>query len=283
VNHVEVLLRKVGAPTDGIWLQLRSNSGGAPGGLLDSAFLDDVDISGDEGGVWASFELSNTIVLSPGITYWLVLLRSGANDSWDFYEVGIDEAGAYAGGDILLHDGLLYQTPAEPKTMLFRVLGGVDTATQVKTIAESMGVFSGVTVLAPSGVVTNQWRDGTQLAADEARALLDTGNTASRRLLATVGPQRNVSIRPAPDATEDAMHVWRGADFLATLQGSKETLGLLPAGGLCHLYDPALIQGALAGLSPFLVDYARYEVGTGWELRAQGQPDIWAVSEVPNG
>jgi hypothetical protein len=281
--QVEIQVRKVGNPTDAVYVQLRANGAGVPGALLDSAFVDDADIPQSETGEWITFDLANTASLVPGTTYWLQVFRSGINDSWDFYELGIDEGGGYAGGTLKLFDGLEYQTPTSPKSLLFRVLGAVDTATQVQSIADSMGVFTGVTVQAPSGIATNQYRDGTQYASDEAAALLETGTDASKRLLATVGAQRNVTIRPVPDASE-AMYVWKGADALSTLQGSVETRGLLPVGSWCHLDDQILLQGALAAASPFLVEYARYDTGSeAWELRPAGAPDPWAVAEIPNG
>ncbi|MGV1048227.1 MAG: choice-of-anchor R domain-containing protein [Solirubrobacterales bacterium] len=279
--HIELRICKVGTPTDGVYVRLKSDSAGVPGALLDSALLDDTDFTSDEQGEWAVWTLANTVSLSPATTYWIEVLRSGANDSENYYELFFDDAAGYSGGVCKLYDGSAYQSPILTLSLCFRVLGAEDTALQVKEICNSADVFSGVTVVSPSGVYSNQYRDGTQFASAEVGALLDTGDGSDVRLLATVGPQRNVTIRSQPASTT-ARYVWKGSDNLCTLQGSRETLGLLPAAGYCHINDPILLQGSMAQVSPFLIEYARYSVGDGWELRAAEQPDPWLIGEVKN-
>jgi hypothetical protein len=97
-----------------------------------------------------------------------------------------------------------------------------------------------------------------------------------------VGHQGNVTVRPLPDKSE-ARYVWKGAENLCAIQGSKVTAGMLPVAQWCHIDEPVLLQGPLAELSPILVEYGRYEPERGWQLRAAGQPDPWAVAEVWNG
>lgn len=278
---VELRVRKVGAPADNIEIRLVTDAGGAFGTWVATAILANGDIPGDEGGVWLSASFDIPYSLAPGTWYWLGIQRTGTPDYADYFEVWLDDNAGY-GGTLLLSDGASWHVPATPKSLTFRVLGAVDTAEQVRAICDSVGVFTATTVLNQSGVKTNQYRDGTQFAAKEIEQLLNTGDSANTRLLASVGHQGNVTIRSTP-APSSAMHVWRGPDDLATVQGSKESLGMLPVGVWCHLNDTTLLQGALAEASPFLVERARYATGSGWELEPAGRPDPWAIGEARNG
>lgn len=281
IDAVEIKVRRVGTPTDDIEIRLVTDSGGTFGTWVATAYIDDTDIPSDDGGTWLTAYFDNKISLAPGTWYWLGIQRVGAAHHENYYEVWLDEAAGYS-GTLLLSDGTSYQTPAVAKSLCFRVLGAVDTADQVAAICTATNVFTAVTVLAPSGIKTNQWRDGTQIAAYEVGELLDTGNSANTRLIAQVGHQGNVTIRPVP-AKNEAMHVWKGANGLCTVQGSQEIPGVIPVAHWCHVDNQLLLQGAMAEMSPVLIEYGRYEPERGWELRAAGQPDPWNVAEVRNG
>lgn len=278
---VELRMRKVGAPVDGVEVRLYTDNSGAPGTWIATAAWDDADISADDGGVWVTADFDLNPTLSPSATYWVEVRRTGPNESDNFYEVWVDAGGGYTDGALLLWNDASWAAPVAPMSMQFRILGAVDTAEQVREICWSLGIFTDATVMQQSGLRTNQYRDGSQYASVEVAELLDTGDGSNTRLIATVGSQRNVTVRPQP-ATSTAMHIWRGASHLATLQGSRETLGLLPAGGWCHIDDQLLIQGAAAGVSPFFVERASYTPDNGWRLQPAGQPDPWAIGETRN-
>lgn len=278
---VEVHIRKEGAPTDDVAVRLYTNSAGSPGTWVATATIANADIPGDDMGVWVSAAFDINYTLNPATTYWLVLVRADPNDAFNYYQVWMDEAAGYASGALKLHDGSAFQTPAEAKSLCFRVLGAVDTSDQLKAICESMGVFSGVFATL-SGVKTHQYRDGKQTAAEEAAALMDTGDGSNQRIVATVGPQRNVTIRPIPDKST-AKYLWMGETKLATLQRTRVTLGLLPVAQWCELDNQKLLQGPMAKVSPFFVGYAGYDVDGGWRLNPARQPDPWSIGEVQNG
>lgn len=281
---VELKIRKVGAPTDGIYVRLRADSGGAPtGSILDSAFLDDADISDDEQGRWVTFAYSGGVLLDNSTLYWLEILRSSSNDSADYYEIAVDENGGYPSAGSLLYTGSAYVSPLNPLSVLFRLKGAVDTALQVQAICEAAGVFVAVQVQPSeySGLLTCQYRDGSLFASDEAAELLDTGDGSNLRLIATINPDRWGTIRKQPVKTT-AQYLWRdGALF--TLQGRPVTPGALPVGEWCVIDNPVLLQGALASASPFFIEYASYTADQGWSLRAAGEPDPWRIGETLDG
>lgn len=280
-HTVELYLRKVGAPVDDVSVRLLTDSGGSFGSWVATATLANADIAGGEDGSWVKGVFDNAVSLSPSAWYWLVVLRGASNHHADYYEIGMDEEAGFP-GTLLLDDGVAYQTPAEAKSLRFRVLGAVDTAQQVADICTASNVFNAVTVLSTSGVMTNQHRDGTQTALAEVRALLNSGDDAQQRLIATIGHQGDVTIRRM-GTPDNGGYVWRGADALSTVQGSRAVLGALPVGQWCALDNPSLVQGVLAASSPFLIGHARYSPDGGWEIRPAEQPDPWAIGGVADG
>ena len=96
---------------------------------------------------WIAFTLSNTVSVAYGNTYGLIIDRTGAMDYANFYEVEIDDEGAYSRGALKRHDGSAYQ--ASDGDMLFRVLGAQDTALQTQQVIEGAGVEVNMGVIAP--------------------------------------------------------------------------------------------------------------------------------------
>lgn len=279
--RVEIKLRKVGTPTHNVQVRLYSDYLTAPGTWLATATIAAADISAAEGGRWVATDFDVPIMLDNSLPYWLVVLRDGANDSANYYEVYVDDSGSYPNGGVLLHTGAGFVSPLEPLSLLFRLQGAVDTALQAQAMCATSDVFAAVQVADLSGLVTGQYRDGSLYTADEIRELLDTGDGTNTRLIATVNPQRWALIRKQP-ARATAQYLWRDG-ALYTLQGKPVSPGLLPVGEWCHIDNPLMLQGALATASPFFIESATYTPDSGWQLRAAGEPDPWAIGETLDG
>lgn len=279
-HYVEIMLRKVGAPTDGVMVSLTADSGGSPGTVLETVTVDDADIDTEMG--WIAFEFSNTIALNPATTYGILVRRVDslvAAHAWDFYEVGLDHQAGYGAGALKMYDGTAWQSPVEAKSLCFRVLGGVDTAMQVKGIVNATGQFVGALVEDNGGVAVNQFRSGKNRALDEIEALLDTGMSGGTRLVMTVMRTEHVRIAARP-AAATAQLIARSPTELVTKHGQPLSPGVLPVGEWVEDDDAYMMTGALASLSPFFVERAEYDVDGGWGLEAEGQPDPWAVGEI---
>jgi hypothetical protein len=75
----------------------------------------------------------------------------------------------------------------------------VATTTQLTAIyAAANQYLAGVYIQTPSGIDTNQFRDGQQRALDEIRQLLEIGTTAGRRLLIDVDEHRRLRVYGEP-------------------------------------------------------------------------------------
>ena len=267
---IELRLRRVGGPSDSITVQLVSDSAGAPGSVLDSATVAADNIPTDTG--WVSFVLANTVTLTFGSTYGIVVLRTGSNHYANYYEIDTDEGATYTGGALKLYDGAAWQTPDPALDLVFRVLGGVDTGAQAATAMRAAG-WADVSETA-SGIVANQYRDGETRAIDEAAALLDMGTSGGARLL--VRTLRNltavISARPTRAAVSPRF-VYRGGRLLDR-HGQATEDGLLPAGEWVTVGDADTL-GPWGRLSPIFAERAEYRAGGGLTIEPEGQADMF--------
>lgn len=253
VDTIELRVRQVGSPGDSLRVRLYTDSSGSPGTLIETQ-----DVLGStlptEVGEWAAVNFANTNAITYGTTYGIEVSRTGANDPDDYYEMGIDADAAYAGGAAKVYDGAAWQSAAFD--LLFRVLGGVDLATQVYAMAIATGTeMAGGTVESAAGIVGNQYRDGELTALDEAEALLAVGTSGGFRMLATVTAAEWVRILDEPLPSE-ARYKYTGDGRLLTLQGQPAPAGLCPAGEYVHLDNAHVLPASWASLSPFLVERA---------------------------
>ncbi len=267
VDTVELRLRKVGAPSDNVQVQLYTDNAGSPNTLLKTATVAAASIPTEAD--WVSFDFDNLQQLTSGVTYGLVVSRSGANSPTDYYEIDLEENGTYTSGTCTAYDGAAYQTMNPVCDMVFRVLGGIDTGQQVANIleAQSWTTFDTVT----TSVVSNQYRDGELLAYDELETLLDTGTSAGVRLLARTTPARGAVVYAKQDRTT-ARFAWQNGERLTDLFGQDVEPGFLPAGEWVKLGDAATL-GPWAALSPVYIERAEYSAGSGWSLEPEGTED----------
>ena len=261
VATIELKVRAVGSPSDSLRVRLYSDSSGSPGTLLETQ-----DVLGSAlptgTGIWTAITFANTTAITYGTTYGIEVSRTGANDPDDYYEVDIDTEAGYSGG-LKVYDGAAWQTPASAFDMLFRVLGGVDLATQVGQMVVASGTeLLGVVVESTAGVVGNQYRDGEQTAIDEAEALLAVGTSAGFRMLAQATAAEYVRILDEPLPSE-ARYLYAGDGRLLTLQGQPAPAGTCPAGEYVHLDNSHLLPGSWSALSPFFVERATFEANGG--------------------
>jgi hypothetical protein len=265
---VEIRLRRVGGPTDGVIVQLCDDSAGVPGTVLDSATVAADDIPLEMG--WVAFDLSNADTLTYGGTYGLTVARTGANHQSNYYEIDLDAGATYSGGALKQWDGATWQTPSPAADMVFRVLGAQDTGTQMANTLDAQG-WAGVDVAA-TGVESNQYRDGETRTIDELDALLDMGTSAGLRLCARVQAGRVVQIYERPDKSLARWSYQGGRLF--DLFGQAAPDGFLPAGEWVQLGDAAGL-GPWARLSPVFVERAEYRAGGGLTIEPEGMADMY--------
>lgn len=271
---IELRLKRVGSPADSVKVQLVNDSAGAPSTLIEEVSVAAASIPDETG--WVAFDLTNTAVLANNTTYGLLVLRTGANDPDDFYEIDLDETLSYTDGVLKVYDGAAYQSLSPDCDLIFRVLGELDTGQQISDTltAQSWPSVSTVT----TSVASNQYRDGELSAYAELESLLDTGNSLGTRLIARVTNRRAVVVTAKPDKTT-AKLAWQGGDRLTDLFGQDAEPGYLPAGEWVKLGEVAAL-GPWAALSPIFVERAEYQVNSGWSLEPQGTEDAFGAGAL---
>lgn len=280
VNQVAVNARKVGSPSDDLRISIRSDSSGTPGTILESADVPASSLSTRTARVVAQF--LNTLSLTAGGTYWISVGRSGTADSFNYYEVAIDEDLGYASGELQLRDGAAWQDRPTDGDMPFQVLGSEVTTTQIGALAMQEGQFlSGVDIEDVSGLSTNQYRDGRTTAKRELVDLLEMGTTNERRLLASVTRARILHIveEPAQPVT---------ANYELTLAGevAHRITGALARGDMRFVGQWVALRDLpgtadfsyINAPSPFLVEAAEYDAADRrYTIEPAGGLPVWRV------
>lgn len=271
-NQIEIAIRKsLPGGTQDLTIQIVEDSSGEPGTVLETVTLYDTDVPENDIG-WVTVQLANTTGLTYGVTYGIVLDESA--DYADFFLVGYDkDAGsgqglaAYDGSDWHEVDGKLQ----------FRILGGVDTATQIGAIVTGADVGLLVDVQAASGLIEHQYRDDVVLASDAVDGLLAQGTSANQRLLAQVSADLSLRIFVQP-ANTAVSWMLRDDGNLATVNGAPAPVGLLPAGTWVAL-EQTLARDGWGAMSPFFVERAEYSPSNGLTLEPQNQQELWRLNE----
>jgi len=114
VVSINIPLQKIGTPTDSLYVELREDSSGLPGALLDTSD----SISGTSLSILSfsleTFTFTGGVNLTAGTRYWFWLRRDGSNNNYNYYYVGYDDTGNYGLGYLRVFDGTnwnVYGTP----------------------------------------------------------------------------------------------------------------------------------------------------------------------------
>lgn len=271
-NQIELYIKKsVPGGTQDLTIQLVEDSSGEPGTVLETVTLYDTEVPENDAD-WVTVQLANTTALTYGTTYGIVLDEN--EDYVDFFLVGYDKDAGSAQG-LAAYDGADWN--AVDGKMQFRILGGVDTATQIGEIVTAADVGLLVDVQNTSGLVEHQYRDDTVLASDVISGLLAQGDSSDQRMLAQVSAGLSLRVYTQPASTSIAWML-RDDGSLATVSGSPAPAGLLPVGVWVAL-EQALALDDWGRLSPFFVERAEYSVANGLTLEPQNQRELWELTE----
>lgn len=269
VAQIELRIRKVGNPSDNLRVRLVLDSAGSPGTTLETVTV--VPGTGVSGVMeWLLVPFSNTVPISYGTTYGILVDRTGAEDPNNYFEIELASDGGYSRGVLKLHDGTVYQ--ADDRELIFRVLGAQDNALQTQQVILGSGTeLVSVLVEDTSGILTIQYQEGDETSEAIALGLLEQGSSTGVRMLATVTSERIVRIF-AQAASDSRLLVWRDGEVKLAV-GGKVADGWVPVGAWVHIDDLSLV-GAWAGLSPVFIERATYQVGSGLTIEAEYQEPL---------
>ncbi len=204
LQTVQIKLRKVGYPADDILCQIAADDNGKPGTVLAQSSVSDAVLN-DHAYSWLGFAFDPPLALTAGNVYWLVFSKAGGVHVVHHYAVQVDENLSFSQGRLKVYDDYRYDwvSRALEADLIFQVHGVKSTTDQIATIYGAANQFlSGLDVQCESGVATLPFRRGLQTAAAEICALLQCGSADQRLLLATVTPQRVLTVTKQPQPGE---------------------------------------------------------------------------------
>ena len=262
LQEVEIYVKKFGAPADGLTVAICANPDDAtPGTQLGTITIAASAISTSYAWVKATF--SSPLALAAG-TYFLnvgVGQVQGANAS-AYYAALLDGGQGYGAG--ALRKEVASAWSAGPAAdMPFKLYSNalVETTQQAAALITSYGQFlKRVYVDNPSGIITESFRNGDSDAQWEVEELLKTGTSTTRRLLATVYPDRKVSIFAQPDGSE-VYYLDKSRNFYNISERVEKSL--CPVGfwaRLRNVLPGGVNTGRISGLDKFFIEEMEYSV-----------------------
>ena len=278
VGAVSVRLRRVGSPTDGVTLYLRNSASALPGGTLEAVTVAASEIGEEMSNV--VFAFSNSQTINYGSNYFISLLRSGANDLANYYELEVSEAAGYGRGSLLLYTGAAWVARAVAASLNFRVIGKQETTKQIGDVvaaaATSSAYVAGTDVVTASGVYSEQYRAGDGRALAEIVELLSSG-ALSGRITAMVTKEGLLRVQGVPASEPGQALRWTAQRTVLAASGQPLPHGQLPVGQWVVVDELPESVAASTGLSPFFCGYARMDCRSGeLELRPSEQADVMA-------
>jgi len=233
VYTVALRLRRVGTAYDYFRVRLWPDSGGNPdtsGGvpLAEGAIDGSLIPLEDE---WVEIPLTAPCTLAQGVTYHLVLTRTGATDVGIYYVVSVDKDDSYSSGSLKVYKDGSWQASGIGKDLMFRLTGLEDTATQLYDIFSASGFFVAGGMLEgyvmdadPIGVTSWQYREGDHTCLAEIEDLVALGDGTGDRLLISIDTEKMVRVRSRP-ARSDLEPILRSDGSLAGVDPGQMVAG----------------------------------------------------------
>lgn len=261
VAKIALRCAREGTPNDNLRVELCADAGGG----VPSTVLDFGEIVGSElptQSAWVVFDLSGAnITINPESTYWIKVSRTGSNDWQNYYSVDYSIELNYANGVMRTWDGVQYNIYDPDGDLFFRVIGAVETTTQISDVVIATSALT-VDLATSSGIYTNQYRDGSDTAAGELDDLIASGTYLGKELQVLITSDRVLHVRDKPTlASADGADEWVYTEegFLRLPSGGEIERGVLPVGRWLTLGADLGLQDVLATLSPFYCVSAEYD------------------------
>jgi hypothetical protein len=284
-DKVLIKLRKEGSPADNVRISLYSDVAGAPGTELAYALAAGTSVPTDYN--WMMVDLNTRVWHAPATTYWLVLTRSGAADSSNYYWIDVNEELGYTRGVFRYGNGSSWNARSPDADMNFEVEGSIETSQQLSTLATQCGQFltGGVKLDVASGVYSCPYRPGTTTGLAEALVLLKAGTSNSRRMLAEVTVNKVLRVYEEPARPTNPQLLMTSSGRVRDITGSVWPPFWAPVGKWVGMHDviPSTIDSTRIA-DPYMVFIDEYsysfldKVGT---LYPRTEPSPWNVGVIP--
>lgn len=267
VANIILRCQKIGTPADGLRVKLAANNAGVPGTVLESSVVAAGDIQSVSSEIVFAFNMATTLVY--GTTYWLVVERTGVADMDDYYRVSFDDTAGYANGALYIDDDLTtgWEAHSPAADLTFVINGAWETSHQLEAMVNDLpNNFITAVRVVPTGVWSNQFRNGDSTTFSEVDDLLREGTSNNRRLLATISQERILTIYEEPAKPSSNWHRLFSNGRLEDAWGLTVPPEALTAGVWAKLVDiiPATANvTAIANPSEVFIESAEFDRRTG--------------------
>jgi len=199
LGEAVVNLRTVGVPGDLLRCQVCADAGGVPGTVFASAEVNSATVSG--GRWWVRFAFAPKQPVQANTDVWLVLSRSGAINTTNYYQVFTDAGNSYPSGKAMLWNGTTWTALAAGLADInFYTVGYVPRLERLGELAALGGQFlNGLHTATEMEGETQLWAEGIFDCRQELEKLLE-GGSGGERLLAQVDAGRRLVVGAAPQA-----------------------------------------------------------------------------------
>ena len=282
LKKIDIRIRTEESPTDNVNIELRTGATLGASSLVattDNVSYADIGDSMD----WVTFEFASAQTLSTSTQYWLVVQRTGSQDSTNHYIVdGNEELGyTYTGQtpEAWYYDGSW--SIFDPRMDLnFRLYGEKETTEQINDILTDTVYFltsPNIAIKDTSGVYTNQYKEDYVVAHDEIVRLLELGDSSANRMFARVTNGRAVVIH---DDTAALTYSLTGDGELFNRNVSELVNPKLCSHGIWVVLTDSIPDTAYSGLSQVtkvFIDEAEYN-GKKWKpVTTRGYKDVFDI------
>ena len=262
-DTISIRVLRVGSPGDSLKVELRSGGSSPSETVLAQQTIAASEIFDTRAG-WYEFDMGNTVSLSFGTSYWIVVSRTGVLDPLNYYEVPIDEDAPYTLGSMKLRTiGGAWVTRTTDATMPFIVRGRELITTQISNILTNYAQFVvNSEILTASTVSTNQYRVGDTKSLFDLENLLALGVNNGRRYICHMTPERRLVIDEEPEKDDSPQLSIAHDGTLMTSVGGIYPAGRLPVGQWVGVDVRHFAGDAIAQLSPYFVERAEFSTNS---------------------
>jgi hypothetical protein len=240
LKYVDVKLRKIGLPTQNIHAKIYTDVSNTPGVLL--ATSDNLAAASLNGSilVWTRFTFSTPVALTTSTRYWFVIDPASASAA-NYFQIKIDDdINAYDSWAKLGTSSGTYTNPSPATDLYFRLVCIKDTGDQIYNIASYANQFFTSIETLTTGVNTCPYRSKNQTAFEEIEALLKSGTSNHRLILADVSHKRQLTFYEQPAADTPDIFMDAAGRFWDS-RGIRQPAYMPPVARWARLASPSRI------------------------------------------
>lgn len=258
-NKCLLKIRKIGAPSDNVIVEIGTKGSGDAYTVIDTCTLGAGSISTDSS--WTAFTFGGTQTLNLATDYVIVVSRSGSDDPLNYYQIEVDETASYGNGALRLYDGSAW-FDRSPKNadLLFQISGIQETSEQIKTLlTDTNQFFNSIEIVDASGISTSQYMQEDEIAGKKLLDLMKQGTSGYKRYLSFVNDQRVIRIFKEADQTLlDMRYILRTDGAIVTKFGALMEPGVLIFGESLRLDLKLQSMDMIANISSIYVEESEW-------------------------